>query len=60
MADYRIGFPPKTAEKIFAIFQRLHSSGKEGIGPTIYKKTAGHLNGRIFAESTEGEDESLL
>ena len=55
MADNRIGFPPETAEKIFAIFQRLHSSGLEGKGPALYKKTAGHHNGRIFAESTEGE-----
>ena len=55
MADNRIGFPPETAEKIFTIFQRLHSSGYEAICPALYKKAAGHHNGRSFAESTEGE-----
>ena len=55
MADNRIGFPPQTAEKIIAIFQRRQSSGYKAICPALYKKAAGHHNGRIFAESTEGE-----
>ena len=55
MADNRIGFPPETAEKIVAIFQPLHSSGYKAICLSLYKKAAWPHNGRILAESTEGE-----
>ena len=55
MADNCIGFPPEKPEKIVAIFQRLRSSGYKAICLSLYKKAAGHHNGRILAESTEGE-----
>jgi two-component system, chemotaxis family, CheB/CheR fusion protein len=56
--DNGIGFDNQYAEKIFTIFQRLHSREKydgTGIGLAITKKIIEKHNGIIKAESKEGE-----
>jgi two-component system CheB/CheR fusion protein len=55
--DDGIGFEQKYSEKIFEIFQRLHSSrayAGTGIGLALCKKIVSHHNGEILAESREG------
>ncbi|PBQ34061.1 hypothetical protein CNR22_20525 [Sphingobacteriaceae bacterium] len=53
--DNGIGFNQNYAEKVFELFQRLHSSSKNyegtGIGLTICKKLVQNHKGFIYAES---------
>ena len=61
--DNGIGFEPRYAEKIFTIFQRLHTrdvySGT-GIGLALCQKVANNHHGKIFAEGEENKGASFF
>jgi len=63
IADNGIGFDEQYAQKIFTIFQRLHSRERyegTGIGLAITKKIIEKHNGIISAESKAGEGATFI
>lgn len=61
--DNGIGFDEKYAERIFTVFQRLHSRSEyegTGIGLAVCRKIMERHGGSITAKSTEGEGATFI
>jgi PAS domain S-box-containing protein len=60
--DNGIGFEAQYADRVFGMFQRLHSRDQfegTGLGLAIVKKIVEHHGGRIWAESAPGQGTTI-
>ncbi|MGW0551555.1 sensor histidine kinase [Streptomyces altiplanensis] len=63
VTDNGIGIPAEFADKVFVIFQRLHSRDTyagTGIGLSLCKKIVEHSGGRIWIDTTRAEGTRLV
>lgn len=63
VSDNGIGIPKEYSEKIFNIFQRLHTEDEfpgTGIGLATVQKAVSMLNGTIWVESIVGEGSTFI
>jgi signal transduction histidine kinase len=61
--DNGIGFDPQYLERMFVIFQRLHSRSEyegTGIGLAVCRKIVHHHGGTITAKSTSGQGATFI
>jgi PAS domain S-box-containing protein len=61
--DNGIGFEDKYAEKVFAVFQRLHGRNEyegNGVGLAVCRRIADHHRGTIIARSKLGQGASFI
>jgi len=63
VADNGIGFDPKYLDRVFAVFQRLHSRNEypgTGVGLALCRKIVLRHQGTITADSTPGEGSTFI
>ncbi|MDD4922728.1 MAG: YfiR/HmsC family protein [Bacteroidales bacterium] len=63
VSDNGIGIPQEYSEKIFNIFQRLHSEDEypgTGIGLATVRKAVSMLNGKVWVESEVGAGSTFI